>query len=358
LNRPADTRSRPERGPEDLNRGEPNRDELGQGEPNQGEPNQGEPNQGEPNQGEPNQGEPNRAGLSQGEPNRDEPNRDEPNRDELGQETLDRICSGCAWLGRWLWVASTPSTQDLARSLAGQGSGASAGGHDPPRATVGRAPGILVLADEQTAGQGRMGRIWHSASGAGLWLSLVFSPARPRAEWPVLTSLTALAVRDSLQRVTGCEVGLKWPNDLYGRGRKLAGVLAQVEPGGQVILGVGLNVAHRDHDFPAALRGKAISARMLCGRPIGRAALLEAFLGRMERRLAAFERAGPESLHADLLAASLLVGRHVEIGPDRRMGWVAGLGPLGELLLRDEEGQVHAIVSGQVLRTDPPIEEG
>ncbi len=338
-------------------------------------------------------------------------------RDGLGPRALERIAEGSGYIVKARWVPSTDSTQRLAKELAGVSSVAVGRADDGDvEAVGGPAPGkaYLVVADEQTAGAGRRGNVWHSPKGAGLWFSLVLSSARPRAEWPVLTSLVALAARDGVNRWAPGEAGLKWPNDLYGRGRKLAGVLAEAlagtgaatesgaatgtgaatgsgaatgtgaatgsgaatesgaatgtGAGGLIVLGLGINVAQSRDDFPPDLRGRAISVAELAGRSVDRTELLAAILASLADRWAAFERGGPGTLRPALREASLLMGRRVVIGPtgeaapaDRRQvraGRVVDLGPVGELRIRDDDGAAHTIASGYVLRVDPPLEEG
>ena len=319
------------------------------------------------------------------------------NRDGLGPRALERIAERSGYIVKARWVPSTDSTQRLAKELAGV-SGVPDGRADVSagEAVGGPAPGkaYLVAADEQTAGVGRRGNLWHSPQGAGLWFSLVLSSARPRSEWPVLTSLVALAARDGVNQWAPGEAGLKWPNDLYARGRKLAGVLAEAltgsgaggvtgtgaesggasgaasgtGSGGLIVLGLGINVAQSRDDFPPDLRGRAISVAELAGRSVDRMALLAAILASLADRWAAFERGGPGTLRPVLHEASLLMGRRVVIGPteeappgDTRQvhaGRVVGLGPVGELRIRDDDGAAHTIASGYVLRVDPPLEEG
>ncbi len=287
-----------------------------------------------------------------------QPHIDQP----LTQHDLDRICDPLPWLGLWRRFDSVASTQEVAAGLAAT-----------------HPEGLLVLADEQTAGRGRQGRSWDSPRGAGLWLSLVLSPARPREEWPLLTSMGALALRDAVRLIADLGTGLKWPNDLYCRGRKMAGVLADaggaVEAPGRVILGLGLNLTQRKADFPPALRGSATSLALEWSEPVDRRRILQAVLERFTHRLERFEAEGPAGQRADLEEASLLLGRRVGIGPEGETGlageaqWtgrVVELGPLGELILEPDDASGkpgrgrtrRSVASGMVVWTDPPIVGG
>lgn len=207
---------------------------------------------------------------------------------------------------------SVPSTMDLAHALAGSGAPA----------------GTLVIAEEQTAGRGRNGRSWSSGAGAGLWLTLV---ERPRAGGgiDVLSLRIGLRLAPVLERWSDAEVRLKWPNDLYVRGRKLAGVLVEARWRGAlpdwVAIGIGVNlVTPRDVDRAAAL-AQAGAETVL-------AELLPAV------RAAAFAT-GP--LHADELAEfarrDLAAGQRIS-APEP--GTVKGISAAGELLVETDRGVI------------------
>ncbi|MGB7721970.1 MAG: biotin--[acetyl-CoA-carboxylase] ligase, partial [Bryobacteraceae bacterium] len=112
------------------------------------------------------------------------------------------------------------------------------------RAAVGLEPGSVVLADRQTAGQGRHGRRWHSEPRSGIYCSIVLKPA------PALTLALGLATADAIKRATGIVCDLRWPNDVMLAGKKVAGILVR-----NAIAGIGINVNHTS--FPAELASEA-----------------------------------------------------------------------------------------------------
>ena len=128
------------------------------------------------------------------------------------------------------WHASLPSTMDVASALAASGA----------------RHGVVVGADEQTAGRGRRGHEWQSPAGAGLYFSMVARPSLAAASLPLLTLAAGVGVREGIRAATGLAADLKWPNDLMIGRRKLAGILAEGSSLGTreqaVIIGVGVNV--------------------------------------------------------------------------------------------------------------------
>ena len=148
--------------------------------------------------------------------------------------------------------------------------------------------GLVVLADEQTAGRGRQGRIWHSPPGTGLYVSIVLRPARARIEGGraagLLTLTAGVALAEAVEVVTALRVDIKWPNDLLVGRRKLAGILAESAAGdlAQIVLGYGLNVSAGA--LPAAVDRRATSLESELGRSVDRAALCAETLAAISTR--------------------------------------------------------------------------
>lgn len=125
------------------------------------------------------------------------------------------------------------------------------------RARAGEAPGLVVVAEHQTSGRGRLGRVWVTPPRAALTFSVLLAPDRvPVARWPWLPLLTGIAVSEGVRRVTGLETGLKWPNDVMVGDQKLAGILVERverdggEGGAVAVVGVGLNVSADREELP------------------------------------------------------------------------------------------------------------
>jgi nicotinate-nucleotide pyrophosphorylase len=206
------------------------------------------------------------------------------------------------------------------------------------RAAAGMEAGAVVLADEQTAGQGRHGHAWHSEAAAGIYCSIVLKPA------PLLTLALGLAAADAITQSTGAVCDLRWPNDVLIGSRKVAGVLVQLIDGA-AIAGIGINVNHTA--FPETLANEATSLRMILGREIDPTALL----GALVRAVDSFTAEPPESiLQLFRHASSYAAGRRVTVFlPDGMIhGTTAGLTSEGFLTVRKDDGTDTLVIAGGV----------
>ena len=150
-------------------------------------------------------------------------------------------------------------------------------------AADGAAQGLLVLADEQTAGRGRHGRTWSAPAGSSLLLSLLVRPVVGAEFLPLLPLLTGFVLVETLSRhLPESEVAVKWPNDVLVDGRKVAGILVE-GGGGAAVIGVGVNVDWRGVERPAEF-ASAISVAEAAGADVDRWRLLAGFLGILSRR--------------------------------------------------------------------------
>jgi BirA family biotin operon repressor/biotin-[acetyl-CoA-carboxylase] ligase len=145
--------------------------------------------------------------------------------------------------------------------------------------------GAVVVADEQTAGRGRRGRIWFSPPGSGLYVSVVLTPRSARVDpdraTAILTLAAGVALVEGVEAATGLRADLKWPNDLYVQRRKLGGILAEADMPA-VTLGYGINVGPMA--YPPALADRATSLETELGRSIDRASVFAETLSALARR--------------------------------------------------------------------------
>lgn len=245
-------------------------------------------------------------------------------------------------LGRsTLYLPVTGSTNDMARQ----------------QARAGAADGALVVTDEQTAGRGRFDRRWWAPQGACLLLSLVLREPLPLPRAAQLTMCLGLGAIGAIEQVTGLQPRLKWPNDLVLDGRKLGGMLTELETReGRVafaVLGLGLNVNLAAAALPGELAETATSLQAVGGAAVDRLALLVALLAHTE---AWYDRVcAGESIHGAWQQHLDTLDRRVRItaGAAELEGIAVGVTPEGGLLLRDDAGEEHVVWSGDVLSARP-----
>ncbi|MEQ1862150.1 MAG: biotin--[acetyl-CoA-carboxylase] ligase [Chthoniobacteraceae bacterium] len=225
---------------------------------------------------------------------------------------------------------------------------------------TGAAGGVAIFAERQTAGRGRFGRRWESASHLGLWFSLLLRPTLPLAMWSRLTTWAAVVAAEAIEECSGLSIAVKWPNDLELDGRKLAGILIETTPdsaGGHfAVVGVGVNVNHDTDNFPPDLRDRATSLRLATRRFIDRGALAAAILHAMTRRAADIGDAGFPALLDAARRRSSLIGRHIalECAGTRIEGRAEDLAPDGRLQLRLASGELETVGAGEATIVPEP----
>lgn len=197
--------------------------------------------------------------------------------------------------------------------------------------------GTLIVADRQTAGRGRQGRPWYSASGLGLWFSLGFD-----GHIEGLQIAAALAVRDGLSSY--CELTVKWPNDLLYKGRKICGILVEHKDN-RTALGIGINVAHTVDDFPEALRDTATSLYLATGKLLDRSPVLKEVLRQIDANVALMSSGRYNEIHDKWVAACGLLNRRVRWG--KVEGVVSAIDGRGALTMETPEGEMQ-LLSGDI----------
>jgi BirA family biotin operon repressor/biotin-[acetyl-CoA-carboxylase] ligase len=227
---------------------------------------------------------------------------------------------------------------------------------EPPASSPESAEGLVVVADQQTAGRGRRGHTWFSPPGSGLYVSVVLAPAtaiEPARATTLLTLAAGVALAEGIEQATGLRIDLKWPNDLQVARRKLGGILAESTGAGDrpdvVVVGYGINV--RAAAFPPELRDRATSLESELGRASEHHLLLVETLAALSRRY--------EDLLAGRFDAILDAWRRLAPGASgARVAWTTnagtasgvteGIDDLGALLVRMGD-RVERIVSGEVV---------
>ncbi len=220
-------------------------------------------------------------------------------------------------------------------------------------AARGGADGLVIVADEQDAGRGRLGRRWDAPAGASLLVSVVV--ALDAAGQPALaTPAAALAAADAVRSLAGIDARVKWPNDLVVDDRKLAGVLAEVVGGTTVVVGMGLNVVW--DRFPAELAEVATACNLLSTARVDRADLLVAWLTRYDALLDQLVTpAGRTALRDSVAARSATLGRTVRVEfADRELTGVASaLLDDGTLEVTRADSVREVVAAGDVVHLRP-----
>ena len=215
-------------------------------------------------------------------------------------------------------------------------------------AAAGCQSGTIVGAEEQTAGQGRYGRTWHSEPGSGLYLSIVLRYRFAPATLPLVTLALGLAASEAILKVADLACDLRWPNDVLIQSSKCAGILTQLE-GSAIIAGIGINVNHSG--FPEELTDIATSLRLATNRNHSRERLLVELAGSVDRFCALLEKEGGEPILAMFSRASSFVyGRRVSVDQGHSLleGTTAGLNSSGFLILQADDGTKNVILAGGV----------
>ena len=228
------------------------------------------------------------------------------------------------------------STNDLAKELGGKG-----------------APeGTLVVAEAQRAGRGRLGRQWESPPAVGLYVSLVLRPRLPPTDLPQITLTTAVAGVKALQRAAGLTPGIKWPNDLLLDGKKVGGVLTEMETESDriryLVVGWGLNV--NNAGLPPELTAIATSLFLAAGRTFSRVAILQAWLEEFEGLYERFLAREFPGILREWKEHAVTLGREVQVrqGTVLISGRALDVDEDGALLLEQRSGEIIRVVSGEI----------
>ena len=222
-------------------------------------------------------------------------------------------------------------------------------------ASRGAEEGTAIVADEQTAGRGRLQRTWTSPKGAGLYFSILLRPKISQDRWPLITFMAALAVSDALQEACELTTEIKWPNDLLAGERKICGILAEVietRDGRAVVLGIGINLT--SEAYPKELVGRAVSIAEMVPRRVERDEVLEALLRALTRRYASLQEPDGASfiIKEWMNRSSYGEGKLVRVtnGDEILTGITKGLEKDGGLLLQIEGGEIKTIRAGDVVQ--------
>lgn len=233
---------------------------------------------------------------------------------------------------------SVESTQKIANHLANE---------NAPEGTV-------IIADEQLSGRGRMNRKWHSPKYTGIWMSLILRPNIPLTKAPQLTLLTAVAVVQAIEEKTGLIPEIKWPNDILINGKKVTGILTELQAEADrihsIIIGIGINVNQKKEDFPLEIQETASSLFIEKGESIPRAQLIQSIFKHFEKLYLLYLKDGffPIKLLWESYAVSIGKQIRARTLTETIEGKALGITDEGVLKIKDKDGAVHSIYSADI----------
>ncbi|HXU77389.1 MAG TPA: biotin--[acetyl-CoA-carboxylase] ligase [Methylomirabilota bacterium] len=214
--------------------------------------------------------------------------------------------------------------------------------------------GVVVFAESQTKGRGRLGRKWASPARKGLWFSVLLRPELTPQETTQITVASATALRRAIHAQTGVKAEIKWPNDILVSGKKIAGILtelhAELDRVKSVILGIGVDVNLAASDFPAEVRKIATSLKIELGHAVSRADLAVSILRELDTDYAQVVTRRFITVADEWEEHCSTLGRNVTIrlGERQVRGRAESLAEDGALLVRTEHGHLERIVGGDL----------
>lgn len=226
-----------------------------------------------------------------------------------------------------------PSTMDAAKQAIGEGA----------------SEGTVVVANHQTAGRGRLNREWLSVPGGSILLSIILYPNLEIL--PRLTIAACLAVSRTIEKVTGLQPTIKWPNDVLVGGRKVSGILSESDVAGETvnyaIVGIALNV-NLDTSAMPDISGTATSLKQALGREVSRQQVLTALLQEFEELYLTLRRG--ESIQREWLQRLETLGKNVSVrcGDEVQEGYAESVDETGNLIVRLPDGTRITITAGDV----------
>ena len=257
---------------------------------------------------------------------------------DTGADILAHLTDAYRWKTDFHFANQVDSTNDQLKVLARQGA---------PHGTV-------FAAGAQTGGHGRLGRVFHSPQGTGMYLSILLRPQCVPMELMHLTCASGVAMCNAIERAAGFRPGIKWTNDLVYHKRKLGGILTEMglTPQGSVdyaIVGIGINCSQQELDFPEEIRTVAGSLEMVTKRPVSRSALAASMMEALQEMAdALFVR--KEELMAQYRRDCITIGKEISLirSEEIRRGTALDVDENGALVVAFSDGNVEVVNSGEV----------
>ena len=256
-----------------------------------------------------------------------------PNSSDIDLSILQNITSETK--RQWLYLSKTDSTNlEIIRRL-----------NNHPLEE-----GLVVIADCQTSGRGRLGRAWYSEPENGIYLSTLFRPELSPEKLPLITLMAGLGTIFAVNQAIPCPARLKWPNDLLLNGKKIAGVLCENHStqSPAVIIGIGINV--NNSQFPSEIKDIATSLKLETGLKIDRTSLIKNLIMQLDFQYNELKNNEIEKLLERWCQNTDLFGKTITInkGNQKITGKALRLDKLGRLVIADKSGDELVLDSGEV----------
>lgn len=255
----------------------------------------------------------------------------------MKEQVLSLLPKDFPWRDRLRFFDTVDSTNTMAKQLALEGA----------------SEGTVLIADAQTGGRGRMGRSFHSPSGAGIYLSAILRPGCPAQELMHLTCAAGVAMCDAIEASTQLRPGIKWTNDIVYGGKKLGGILTELvllpKADPCAVVGIGINCCQCPEDFPEELRAMAASLSTVTGRQIDRAAVTAAMLSALaQMREGLFDKKA--LCMAQYRKDCITLGQEISLvrGDSLTHGVAVDMDDDGGLIVELPNGQRQTVTSGEV----------
>ncbi|MDE0297997.1 MAG: biotin--[acetyl-CoA-carboxylase] ligase [Candidatus Poribacteria bacterium] len=226
------------------------------------------------------------------------------------------------------------------------------------RGYAGAAEGTIVLAEYQTAGRGRHGRVWHSPHGSSLLASLILRHRLLPNQLGIPSLMGAVSITNALRELLNLPAMIRWPNDVLVCGKKISGVLAELDYDQNqrpfFIVGFGVNVNIASAEFPLSLRSSATSIQIEFGRNVSRVSVLRAILHHLEEIYSNLKLGSTAPIIDCATDLSTTIGKKVQLETlDGSFNGIAErIDAEGKLTLRDQSGRLHLFSSGDVVHAE------
>ncbi|WOV89083.1 biotin--[acetyl-CoA-carboxylase] ligase [Sporosarcina oncorhynchi] len=219
----------------------------------------------------------------------------------------------------------------------------------------GAADGTLVVSEEQTAGKGRLSRPWSSAAGKGIWMSLIIRPSLMPQEAPQMTLVAAVAIVRAIEEIVGLEATIKWPNDIMIDGKKITGILTELQSDPDrvkaIIIGIGMNINHDIDDFPEEIQDIATSLKLKTGKVTDRARLIAEILSFLELYTEMYVKHGFGPIKLLWEGYSNTAGKRIKavMLNETVEGIALGISEEGLLEVKMDDGTIKGIYSADII---------